>query len=152
DCLSSGSGTVPLWTYMTQTAHQEQELPADDGAGKPLAQRIPAHAAAVFQLHYLNATDGVLAAHMDLKAYGLAPGLTYTETAAYVAYQYQISVGPGATGVTVPGACPLPPGVKFWMVSTHSHKQSVATKVMDGSTELFRSTDWEHPGEATWMT
>jgi len=152
DCASTSSGAIPLWVYATQVAHEEEELPGDDGTGRPLAQRIPPHSAAMFQLHFLNATDGMLAAHVDLKAFGLAPGTAYTETSAYVAYQYQIKVGPGATGVTVPGSCPVPPDAKFWMLSTHSHRQSVATTISDGSNQLYRNTDWEHPGATTWMT
>ncbi len=152
ECGGLVGGSAPVWTYATQTEHQEMDLPADDGTGKPLAQKIAPNTAVVFQLHYLNATDNVLMAHIDLKAYGLPAGAAFTETDAYVTYQYNISVGPGAVGTTVTGSCPLPAGVKFWTVSTHSHKQSVETKVMDGSSMVFDSTMWEHPGAVTWMT
>jgi hypothetical protein len=145
------SGTsAPIWTYATQTAHQEELLPPDDGAGKPLAQKIPANTPAVFQLHYLNATDQPLAAHIDLKAYALPPGTAYTQTDAYVTYNNDISILPHAVGKTVSASCPLPSGVKFWTMSTHSHKQSVETSVSDGSGMIFQSHDWEHPGSMNW--
>jgi hypothetical protein len=35
-------------------------------------------------------------------------------------------------------------------MSTHSHKQSVATSVLDGSNMIFSSTDWQHPGAQNW--
>ena len=145
-------GQNGVWTFATQNEHAELDLPADDGTGKPLAQKIAPNTAAEIQLHYLNATDGPLAAHIDIKAYGLPANTAFTETDAYVTYQYQISVGPGATGVKVPATCPIPSGVKFWMVSTHSHKQAVDTQITDGTNMVFHSTDWEHPGAQMWMT
>ena len=104
-----------------------------------------------FQLHYLNATDQPIAAHMDLKAYALPAGVAYTQTDAYVTYNNDISIPPHATGVKVTASCALPTGVKFWTVSTHSHKQSVATRVADGTSDIFNSADWEHPGSKNWM-
>ena len=153
DTCGVGGGTnPPVWTYATQTEHQEEDLPPDDGNGKPLAQKIPPHTAAYFQLHYLNGTDAPLTAHIDLKAYALAAGTAYTQTDAYVTYNYQISSPAGqATPLPVTASCPLPAGVKFWNMSTHSHKQSTTTDVKDGSSMIFQGTDWEHPGAKTWM-
>jgi hypothetical protein len=141
-----------VWTYATQTEHEEELLPADDGAGKPLAQKIAANTPAVLQLHYLNATDKPISAHIDLKAYALPTGTAYTQTDAYVTYNQDINIGPHATGVKATASCNLPAGVKFWTMSTHSHKQSVATVVDDGSSAIFSSTDWQHPGSMNWMT
>ena len=150
DCSIGGQGTV--WTYATQTPTAELDLPSDDGTGKPLAQLVPPNTAAFFQLHYLNQQDGPAMGQMHLKAYALPAGTAYTQTDAYVTYQFQISVPPNATNVKATGACPLPQGVKFWTLSTHSHKQSTATSISDGSTQLFSSTDWDHPGAMTWNT
>jgi hypothetical protein len=151
--LGSGSaGNLPVWTYATQTQNQEEDLPADDGTGKPLAQNIAPNSAGYFQMHYLNATPNMLTAQVDLKAYALPAGTAYTQTEAYVTYNNDISIGPGATNVVATASCPLPTGVKFWTMSTHSHKQSIATTVLDGNTSIFSSTDWEHPGAQTWAT
>ena len=132
-----GGANVPVWTYATQTPTQEEDLPADDGAGKPLAQNVAPNSAGYFQMHYLNATQAALMVHVDLKAYALAANVSYTQTAAYVTYNNDISIGPGKTGVAVTASCPVPAGVKFWTMSTHSHKQSVGTDVMDGTNMLF---------------
>ena len=35
-------------------------------------------------------------------------------------------------------------------MSTHSHKQTVAADVKDGSATIFHATDWEHPGSQQW--
>jgi hypothetical protein len=37
-------------------------------------------------------------------------------------------------------------------MSTHAHKQAVKTRVLDGTAEVFTSTDWEHPGASMFMT
>jgi hypothetical protein len=67
-----------------------------------------------------------------------------------VTYNDDISIPPGATNFVVSASCPVPAGVKFWSMSTHSHKQSIETQVMDGSSMIFTSTDWEHPGAQVW--
>src|SRR5256885_455448 len=78
------------------------------GAEKPLAQNIAPHAAGYFQMHYLNATPNMLTAHVNLKAYALPVGTSYTETEAYVTYNDDISIGPGATNVAITASCPVP--------------------------------------------
>ena len=43
--------------------------------------------------------------------------------------------------------------MKFWTVSTHSHKQSVKTELLDGTSSIFLSQGpdaWEHPGAKSW--
>src|SRR5262249_28077468 len=37
---SGGFGSIPSWTYATQTPSAEVVLPTDDGTGKPLGQEI----------------------------------------------------------------------------------------------------------------
>ena len=151
--FGTGNGVnQPQWTFASQTQHLEEDLPADDGTGKPLAQVIQPGTVGAFQMHYLNATDGPLTVHVKLSAFALPEAAAYTRTDAYVTYQYQISIPPGATGVKVPGSCSVPAGVKFWTVSTHAHKQAVDTEVSDGSSMVFDSTDWEHPGSQNWMS
>ncbi len=155
DC-GMGSGTnLPTWTYAAQTALADLKLPSDDGTGKPLAQDVPAGAFAYFQMHYVNATDQVLKAHVTLDAEALEPDVAYTQTAAYVTFNSNISIPAGAVGDVESQTCDVPAGVKFWMMSTHAHKQAVQTRVKDGTsagTAMFESTDWEHPGAAAFMT
>jgi hypothetical protein len=152
NCGFGGAGrakNLPVWTYATQTEYQEEDLPSDDGAGKPLAQNIAPNSAGYLQMHYLNASPNMITAHVDLKAYALAAGTAYTETEAFVTYNNDISIPPNAVNFTVTASCPVP-ATKFWTLSTHSHKQSVATTVMDGTNTIFSSTDWQHPGSTNW--
>jgi hypothetical protein len=141
-------GNLPAWTFASATEHYEQDMPDDDGTGKPLAQNIPPHTAGFFQMHYLNASDTDKMVHVDLKAYGLDQGAAYTQTDAYVTYVYNFTVPAGATGYQVNGSCNVPNvsgGAKYWMVSSHTHKQGVEVKINDGASMLYDSTDWEHP-------
>jgi hypothetical protein len=57
----------------------------------------------------------------------------------------------------VNGNCPIPRNAdqsvpKFYVMSTHSHKQSVHTFIKDGATMVFDSTSWEHPSATAWST
>jgi hypothetical protein len=145
-----GSG-IPIWIYASQTAHGELTMPQDDGAGKPLGMNVPANQAAYLQIHYLNATDAPVTAPVTLNAYAYADGTAYTPTAAYITYNQTIKIMPHEMGHLESRTCNVPAGATFWTVSTHAHKQAVATDIKDGGTMVFSSTDWEHPGAKSWM-
>jgi hypothetical protein len=153
-----GSGTstdIPKWTYSAQTPSADLQLPTDDGTGKPLAQDIAPNTAAYFQMHYLNATDAPINVHVVLDAFALEADAVYTKTAPYITFNGSIQIPPlanGGMGVVESESCATPAGSKFWMMSTHAHKQAVKTRVLDGTTEVFTSTDWEHPGASMFMT
>ncbi len=148
---SCGAGTgVPVWIYASQTAHGELVMPQDDGTGKPLGMNVPANQPAYLQIHYLNATDADVTAPVTLDAYAYAPGTQYTPTAAFVTYNSKINIPAHAVGHVESQTCATPAGATFWTVSTHAHKQAVATDLKDGSSMVFSSTDWEHPGVKSW--
>lgn len=148
-----GALTNPsVWEYASQVPQGELDLPSDDGTGKPLGQKIAANTEAAIQMHYLNSGDSTLMVHDELAAYALPAGTDYTETDAYITYNADISIPANSMNTLVTASCALPSGVKFWTMSTHSHKQSVETKVMDGTNMLLDSTDWEHPTIQEWAT
>jgi len=148
DCGGASANGVPVWTYAAQTATADMLLPSDDGTGQPLAQEIPANTAGYFQMHYLNGTDNTIMAHVKLTAEAYEAGTAYTQTAAYVTFNGNISIAPNAVGDVESQTCSTPAGTKFWLMSTHAHKQAVHTEVKDGGNVVFASDDWEHPGEA----
>jgi hypothetical protein len=151
--LGGASTSIPVWVYATQTPDEMLQIPTDDGTGTPLAQPVLANQPAVFQMHYLNESDSALMAHVEISAYTLPAGSKYTETDAYVTYNANISIGPGAVGTVATDTCTTPTGGKFWTVSTHSHKQSVETDIKDDTgAMIFQSTDWQHPGTTNWNT
>jgi len=151
----ASAANIPAWIFASQTAHAELALPTDDGAGKPLGQEIKAGTPAYFQMHYLNATDADIKVHVTVNAEAYEATDAYTPTAPYITFNGNISIPPGGVGVAQTQTCSTPPGAKFWMMSTHAHKQAVKTEVKNGmptSTDVaFSSTDWEHPGAKAWM-
>jgi hypothetical protein len=156
ECGGFTGGNVPSWTYAAQMPTAEVALPADDGNGLPLGQEIAPNTPAYFQMHYLNASDAPIQARVTLNAEAYAPGTRFTKTAAYVTYNSLINVPPGAIDDLETMTCEVPPNTKFWMVSTHSHKQSMKTVIKDGTSAstktVFSSTSWEHPGATVWNT
>jgi hypothetical protein len=150
-CGGFSVSNVPSWTYATQTPTAELALPDDDGAGLPLGQLIPAGTNGYFEMHYLNTQDVPIQAHVEVTAEALEAGAPYTKTAAFVTYNNDISIDPGATGDLESMSCATPAGAKFWTMSTHAHKQAVKTEVKDGAEVVFSADDWEHPGSKNWM-
>jgi hypothetical protein len=152
NCGGFGGGTnPPSWTYSAQTAMSSLSLPTDDGAGKPLAIDIAPNTAGFIQMHYYNPTDAPITANVTVNAEALPAATAFTKTAAYVTYNGSISIPPGATNDVEEKACNAPAGAKFWLMSTHAHKQAIKTEILDGTTVVFTSNDWEHPGAQTWM-
>ncbi len=152
NCGFGAGATPPSWVYSAQTPTAELQLPVDDGAGKPLGIDIPANSAGFVQMHYYNATDADIKAHITINAEAHEAGTAYTKTAAFVTYNNSINIPPNAVGEVETQTCNAPQGAKFWLMSTHAHKQAVKTEVKDGTSTVFSSTDWEHPGAQAWMT
>lgn len=150
--FGGGTQNIPSWTYSAQVPDATMSLPADDGTGKPLAIDIAANAAGFVQMHYFNPGDTPIKAHVTINAEALPANSAYTKTAAYVTYNGSLSIPPGATNLPQTQSCNAPSGGKFWLMSTHAHKQAIKTEVLDGTTVAFTSTNWEHPGAQTWMT
>ncbi len=154
-----GGGFSDVWTYSSQEADKviELQLPTDDGAGKPLAQKIPAGQYGYIQLHYNNKGDSAITAHATVNADGLATGTAYTSTAAFVTYVQGFKIPTTADAAhpyTVTNICPVPANRQFWLMSSHTHKQGVETKVVDNTSSqmVFDSVDWEHPMTKVWNT
>lgn len=155
DCGAGASlSSFPTWMYSAQTAESSMSLPTDDGEGKPLAMEIEPNQSGFIQLHYNNRGDTTIKAKVIVNGYSLDDGVAYTRTAAYVTYNNRINIPAMATGDIEALTCNVPATSKFWMMSTHSHRQSVRTAVLDGmpgtGAKVFESTDWEHPGESRW--
>lgn len=146
DCDAAGQ---PLPVYAAQTAENAVDFPTDD-VGVQLAQVVVPNAAGYFQMHYVNAGDTPLNAHVTLEAYALPVEQTFTRTDLFGTYNADIAIPPHATNFKVSATCDVVPGAKFWSMSTHAHKQAAATEVREGTQMLFQSKDWEHPGSTEW--
>lgn len=144
--IEAAGPIVPRWVYAAHDASEELTLPADDGTGKPLAIEVAPNAPGFLMIHAYNATEEPAVAQVTIEAQFLEPGTEYTETASYMTWNQNISIGPGAVGDLESQSCPAPTGALFWRLTTNSHKQSVLTQVRDGTTPLFQGTNWEAPG------
>lgn len=156
-CGLGSGGVGPVWTYSAQTADAEAQLPADDGNGIPVGQLIKSGHSGFLQMHYLNETDAVLHAHVELNAYAYDEGVQVTPAAPFVTFNTLIDLAAAPSPLTpttgmVNGNCKVASDAKFYIMSTHTHKQGVHTFVDDGATTVFDSTSWEHPGAKTWDT
>lgn len=151
----SANGLASTWTYSAQSPEAEIEMPLDDGEGKRVAMDFNANQAGFIQMHYYNTSDQPLMVSVTVEAYALDEGVPYTKTAAYVTYNNSINIPPNTVGDIEAQTCNVPATSKFWMISTHSHKQAVRTGVRDGMPNngamVFQSTDWDHPGAQKWM-
>ena len=153
-CGIANGTTGPIWTYAAQTEDATAQLPADDGTGTPVGQPVRAGHSGFLQMHYLNATDSVLHAHVELNAYAYNDGVTVTPAGPFVTFNRHIDLMPatpaGPTPGMVNGSCDVAPDEKFYVMTTHTHRQGVHTFVKDGNATLFDTTSWEHPGSAAW--
>lgn len=148
------SNGVAIPFYGTQVPHEEIEFPADDGFGKPLAQEVFGGTPGYFQMHYFNASDQPVVAKVTVSAFALRADIAknvgnYTKTDLVATYNNDIAIPPGAVNHVVSATCPAI-DANIWQMSTHSHKQSVGTKVLEAGAMVFESTDWEHPGDRRW--
>lgn len=150
-----GPGTgAAMWTYAAQTLDAELALPADDGGGVPVGQIMPAGKPGFVQLHVANPGDTVIQAHAEINAYAYDAGATITPAAPFATFNNHIDLDPGSVAQPAPGMvngnCTVQPSWKFYLLSTHTHKQGVHTFVKDGAIALFDSFDWAKPGAKQW--
>jgi hypothetical protein len=142
-CQAFGGGGLSVWTYSSQTPEGEAKMP--DGVGMLVKAGQPM----CIEMHYLNATDAAITAHVELTGETYANGVQYQQAAAFVTYDNTISIPARSLG-NAGGDCPVSASAKFFGLSTHVHKRGIKTQVMDGASMLFEATDWEHPGAKQW--
>ena len=140
---TAATSTIANWLYAGHDSFDELVLPADDGAGNPLAVEVPAGAPMFLQMHFINPTGVEIANTVRLEAEALAIGTPYTETASYYTYNNSLSIPPG--GITATQTCPVPAGVEFWFLTTRTHLHATLATVRDGPGPLVQSSNWEHP-------
>jgi len=154
-CGFYANGVGPVWTYAAVDSDHEAALPADDGNGLPVAQIVKAGQSGFIEMHFQNSTDAVLRPHVELNAYAYADGVQVTHAAPFVTYNTQIDLAPAVNAVTpttgmVTGSCKVTSDAKFYLLSTHTHKQGIHAYIRDGASTVFTAASWDHPGERRW--
>jgi hypothetical protein len=154
--INGGAGAV--WTYSAASTDHQVQLPLDDGSGVPLGQRVRAGQSGFLQIDVHNTTGDTLEASVVLNAHAHEAGAAVTRAGTYLTYNTRIDIAPGSpaspTMATVTDTCPTSDETgavpKFWMMSTHTHKQGIHTSVKDGDLVVFDSTSWREPGQQAW--
>ena len=138
-----GLSDLPVWLYGAQQPEVSFTMP--EGVGVAIAPNQPV----VVNMHYLNLSDVPLTANVHIEMEAFATGQTYTEAHAYITFNTEIDVAPHATG-SAGGSCDVPPGSKFVMMTTHSHKYTTTARVRDGDQLVLESRDWSHATVEQW--
>lgn len=139
------TGTVANWLYGADNPFQELVLPADDGAGFPLAVEIGAGQPMFLEMHFKNPTGATIANTVRLDAEALQLGTPYTRTASYYTYNALMSLPPDGTLHSQTQTCAVPAGVGFWLLTTHTHGHAISAAIRDGVAPLVESSDWQDP-------
>lgn len=144
DCDFAGGDINSRRVYTAHELDEELLLPADDGAGAPLALEFLAAQPAVLVVHLINDTVDPLTTAVTLTAYAHAPEVSYTKTATLTTIDTQISIPPMSSGTST-HTCPVPSAVRFWWFSTHTHEFAQSARIRNGSSDIVVSTDWQAP-------
>jgi hypothetical protein len=144
-CNGNGNNPtqVPVWTYSAQSVDAEAPMPAGVGMTVPANQKM------CIEMHYLNASDRDLQARSTINGETYAAGQAYQKAAAFITYNVDISIPPNKSA-SASDSCPVDPAAKFFLLSTHAHKQAKLTTIKNGSATVFQSDNWEHPGGAAF--
>ena len=142
---SGGSlSDTPIWTYAAQEREAEFTMP--EGVGMAVGPRQPVFV----QMHYLNASDEDLMAHVTISAETYEADVDFEPAYAYITYHTGIAVPPGEAA-SAGGRCEVPAGAKFFTMSTHSHQFTTRAQVRDGAALLVDTENWEHPAIESWV-
>lgn len=149
DCQGTGGSSptdAPVWLYSAQDPEHQLVMPS--GVAMPLKATQPL----LFNMHYINTGKTAFKVRVWLNL-EYATG-SYQRAGAFVTYNTQISMRPGASQ-TVSGNCSAPDGAKFFTMSTHSHKYTTtafAARFLNGQMgeRLVHTTDWEHAQIKDW--
>lgn len=151
NCSNAGGGQdLPRFVYTGRTPEAELVLPSNDGTGRPLAMEVAPGTPGYLQMHFFNQTSSPMTGRMTVRAYALPAGTAHTRTDTYVTFYGNISIPPAAINHLEGDTCPTPAGAKFWSLSMRTHKQGDVLTIKDGTTPVFLSTDWRHPGASTF--
>ncbi len=140
---SGGLTDIPVWLYAAQDPEVTSVMP--EGVGI----EVDANQPVIVNMHYINQSDEPLTANVHVQLDAFNPAHEYTEAHAYITFNTEIDVPPGATG-SAGGSCDVPPGAQFVAMSTHSHKYTTSARVRDGDRLVVETLDWAHATVERW--
>jgi len=162
-CAVADGTTGTAWSYAAHPGDPEVRMPSDDGTGTPVGQVVKAEQPGFLQIHVRNTTASMVHADVAINAYAYPADVQTTHATPFTTLNVNelnnhIMVKAGTannpTTGTVGGDCMITPDpsgkpIKFFGITTYTHKQGVHTVVKDGASKIFESTSWEHPGTMT---
>lgn len=146
--FGNSNNTYARRLYSSHSPEETLRMPQDDGTGSPLAIELPANSPGFVEIYFLNPTGQTITSTLTLYANTLADGSAYTPTATYMTYNGSLSIASMSSNVIAQLTCPVPAAVKFWWLSTHTHKHATNAALLDGATTLVSTSDWEAPAIA----
>jgi hypothetical protein len=140
------------WIYATSVSGELIEMKMPSGVGLP----FPAGTQVMLNMHFINPTSTVAYPVVKLNLL-IAQNVQY-QAAAMISFNTAINIPPataaGPGTQTVGGTCSAPIGSKFFVMTSHTHKHAVETKVnyvhAGTTTNIVDTTDWEHPDVGLW--
>jgi hypothetical protein len=145
-CTQGFGGTTWLYTQGTPRSH----LLFPDGVAMPLS----AHEKLNFDMHYINTTSETLHAQVVLNV-NKVKAAEFQKADAQISFNVSINV-PAHGTQTVSGDCTPPPGAKYFVMQTHTHKHATVAvinrKLANGQMgeELVHTTNWDNPEIRVW--
>ena len=149
-CGFSEGGGNAAWVYAAHDPAGELLLPTDDGSGTPLAVEVMPSQPMFVQMYVRNNGSTALTTSAVLTADALAPAVTYTKSATYLAANLTLSIPSPTGGFPAQQTCATPTGAKFWWLSTRTHHFATESRIEDATSPLVVSTNWQHPAIATF--
>lgn len=135
--------------YWARQTNDGVTMPGDDGSGVPVAVASTPSQPAALEMHFLNPTDQPVNISVALTLTLLPPWIAFTNTATYITYNNNISVPANGTAPAT-DTCAVPPAVKFWWFSTHTHSTATSAELRNGSSPIVSTTSWAAPAVATF--
>lgn len=135
------------WIYAAHDPVSELAFPTDDGNDSPLVAELQPNQPIYLQMRVSNPGVAPLTTSALLEAESLGSDTAYTKSASYLTVNTNIHVPP-LTNATVTATCAVPSNVRFWWLSTRTHRFATLAEIADAASGLVVSHDWAHPAIA----
>lgn len=156
-CGIKTNGNSLRWVYAAQDTGDPKNalvFPDDDGEGNHVGFPLAASRSGFVQIHFVNPNNAPLSAQIEINAYTYHDNKLVTPAGAFMTYNTAIDLATGSptapTTGTVSGNCKVRADWKFFAMATHTYRQGVESKILDGATALVTTSNWERAGMTTW--
>lgn len=152
NCAPFGFTQLPRrsWAFTAYRSGDELTFPSDDGSGRPVGLILPPTQSGYLYIEYENFTADPIESNVVVDVVPYDRGTAITSAGSYATFNASLYIPAGSTADSETQSCDVPPGAKFFYVSTYANKQMIQASIRDGSTTVFQSTDPYNPGSRSW--